>query len=157
MLRIANFNAYKLSPEEVDSKTWESRVIAVREMAPDVLALQEVLVDEGSLPPERWDGAAAELIQRFADDCGLTANISVPGYAHGTTMASNSARPWYTALLWRPDAVNIQRFRPYGAPDFFHGCTTATFDVGASKPLKVASYHGDPYRGGAGGHMRACG
>ncbi|MEU4113351.1 endonuclease/exonuclease/phosphatase family protein [Kitasatospora sp. NPDC028055] len=144
-MRIANLNAYKLRPGEEDSARSRARVTAIREMAPDVLALQEVLVD--TVPDDQdWDRAAGEIVRRLAADCGLAAAVS-EGPA-GVAMASNSHRPWYTAILWNPDTVAPipGGFRAFGAPDFWHGCATAQFDVGTTEPFLVASYHGDPFR-----------
>lgn len=65
-------------------------------------------------------------------------------------MAHNTHRGWYTALLWNPDTVAFTPggFRPYGAPDFWHGLTTGRFDIGAVEPLQLAVYHGCPFRPG---------
>lgn len=63
-------------------------------------------------------------------------------------MAANRHRPWWTALMWNPGTVRLVEgsYRPVGAPDFWHGCTTARFDAGAREPILVAGYHGDPFR-----------
>ncbi|MFJ6898236.1 endonuclease/exonuclease/phosphatase family protein [Streptomyces hokutonensis] len=149
MLKIGNFNAYKLSLDARGTDAWNARVTAVRELAPDILGLQEIVVDEDATPHEQWDVQAAETINAFAADCGLTATIpATPGRPHGVAMAANAHRAWYTALLWRPDAVGFVpgSYRPLGSPDFWHGLTTGAFDIGAAEPLSAASYHGDPFR-----------
>ncbi|MEY9840494.1 endonuclease/exonuclease/phosphatase family protein [Streptacidiphilus sp. EB103A] len=149
MIRIANLNAYKLAPAARGSATWQARVDTIRETRADVLALQEIIVDEGGTEPEQWEQQAAELIRDLADLCGLTATVGTTvGYPHGTAMAANAHRAWWTAVLWNPDTVQLVdgSYRPYGAPDFWHGCTTARFDIGAREPVLVASYHGDPFR-----------
>jgi endonuclease/exonuclease/phosphatase family metal-dependent hydrolase len=148
-IRIANLNAYKLRPDARGGAAWTARVNTIQEIAPDILALQEVIVDETSTPRDAWEREAAELIQDLAARCGLTAEVGVTaGRQHGTAMAANGHRPWFTALLWNPSTVALvdDSYRPYGAPDFWHGCTTAQFDVGAHEPVLVASYHGDPFR-----------
>ncbi|MFE4869517.1 endonuclease/exonuclease/phosphatase family protein [Streptomyces sp. NPDC056682] len=148
-VRIANFNAYKLNKTARGTTAWKARVTTVQEIAPAILSLQEVLVDHSTAPNDRWDTEAADTIHSFAADCGLTATVTATsGYPHGTVMASNSNRPWYTAILWNPDLVGLVpgSYRPYGAPDFWHGLTTAQFDLGAGEPVTVASYHGDPIR-----------
>ncbi|MEU8924638.1 endonuclease/exonuclease/phosphatase family protein [Kitasatospora sp. NPDC048545] len=162
MIRVANLNAYKLHPRDVATQGWEARVTAIREVGPDVLCLQEVLVDEDA--PEdasedgivdeakrlrRWDAQAAAVIARLAKDCGLTATTIRPGGSAGpVAMARNAHRPWYTAVLWNPTTVTPVPggFRPYGSPDYWHGCTTIQLDIGAQSPLLVVSYHGDPFR-----------
>ncbi|MEY9958839.1 endonuclease/exonuclease/phosphatase family protein [Streptacidiphilus sp. MAP5-52] len=149
MIRIANLNAYKLDPRTRGDAAWQARVESIREIGTDILALQEVVVDESGTKPERWQQQAAELIQGLADQCGLTAAVgATPGHPHGTAMAANAHRAWWTALLWNPDTVQPidGSFRPYGAPDFWHGCATVSFDIGAREPILVASYHGDPFR-----------
>ncbi|MFE9407346.1 endonuclease/exonuclease/phosphatase family protein [Streptomyces sp. NPDC006704] len=150
-VRIANLNAYKLNKTARGTAAWKARVTAVQEIAPAILGLQEVLVDEAAAPKDLWDTEAADTIQEFAADCGLTATFTpTSGYPHGTVMASNSNRPWYTAILWNPDLVGLvpASYRPYGAPDFWHGLTTAAFDLGTGDPLTVLCYHGDPFRPG---------
>jgi endonuclease/exonuclease/phosphatase family metal-dependent hydrolase len=148
-MRITNFNAYKLTPATRNTTSWTARITAIREIGPDILALQEVLVDERDTSREDWEQQAAELIQDLAEECGLTAKVgATAGYPHGTAMAANAHRAWWTALMWNPDTVRPvdNSYRPYGAPDFWHGCATASFDVGAREPVLVASYHGDPFR-----------
>ncbi|MFE4057923.1 endonuclease/exonuclease/phosphatase family protein [Streptomyces sp. NPDC059096] len=147
--RLANLNAYKLTPATRGTSSWTARVTAIREINPDILALQEVVIDERVTSRDCWDREAASLIQDLAAHCGLTAAVGTTnGYPHGTAMAANWHRPWWTALLWNPETVQLveDSYRPFGAPDFWHGCTTARFDVGAQEPILVASYHGDPFR-----------
>ncbi|WP_330347712.1 endonuclease/exonuclease/phosphatase family protein [Streptomyces sp. NBC_00582] len=148
-LRLANLNAYKLTPATRTTSSWTARVNAIQEINPDILALQEVVIDESTTSRDAWEQQAAELIQELADQCGLTAQVgTTAGHPHGTAMAANWHRPWWTAILWNPDTVQLieNSYRPYGAPDFWHGCTTARFDVGAPEPVLMASYHGDPFR-----------
>ncbi|MEV0472111.1 endonuclease/exonuclease/phosphatase family protein [Streptomyces prunicolor] len=147
MLKIGNFNAYRLSLDARGTDAWNARVTAVRELAPDILGLQEIVVDEDATPQEQWDAQAAETINAFAADCGLTATIpATPGRPHGVAMAANAHRAWYTANLWKPGAVGFVpgSYRPLGAPDFWHGLTTSAFDTGAPEPLTAVSYHGHP-------------
>ncbi|MFI6281640.1 endonuclease/exonuclease/phosphatase family protein [Streptomyces sp. NPDC050988] len=147
--RLANLNAYKLTPLTRTTSSWGARVDAICEIGPDILTLQEVVVNERSTSREYWEDYAAELIQDLAQQCGLTAQVgATSGYPHGTAMAANWHRPWFTAILWNPETVQLvgDSYRPFGAPDFWHGCTTARFDIGAEEPVLVASYHGDPFR-----------
>ncbi|MGW2229543.1 endonuclease/exonuclease/phosphatase family protein [Streptomyces formicae] len=147
--RIANFNAYKLTPSTRGTSSWAARVTAIQEIAPDILGLQEIVIDESATPHGSWAAEAARLIQDLAEECNLTATVRpTAGHPHGAAMAANWHRPWFTAILWNPDTVQLvdDSFRPYGAPDFWHGCTTARFDVGGREPVLVASYHGDPFR-----------
>ncbi|GAB7185757.1 endonuclease/exonuclease/phosphatase family protein [Kitasatospora sp. NPDC001095] len=156
MVRITNFNAYKLKLTARNTADWRARVTAIREVAPDILTLQEVLVDEDLQEGEteldraqRWRAEAGEIIGSLAADCGLTATtIRADGTPGGIAMANNQHRGWYTAILWNPDTVRAVPggFRPFGAPDFWHSCTTLQLDVGAAEPLLVGSYHGDPFR-----------
>jgi len=148
-LRIGNFNAYKLNIDARGSRAWKARVAAVRELTPDLLGVQEIVVDEANTPREQWGAIAAQTINAFAADCGLTAAIPpTAGYPHGVTMAANAHRAWYTAVLWNPDTVSHTpgTYRPLGSPDFWHGLTMAAFNIGAAEPLTVVSYHGDPFR-----------
>lgn len=148
-IRLANLNAYKLTPATRGTSEWDARVTAIREIAPDILALQEVVVNERTTSRNSWEGEAASLIRDLAEQCGLTASVgATDGHPHGTAMAANWHRPWWTALLWNPDIVRLVEgsYRPFGAPDYWHGCATARFDVGAREPILVASYHGDPFR-----------
>ncbi|MET7799082.1 hypothetical protein [Streptomyces decoyicus] len=127
-MRIANLNAYKLKLDARGSAAWQARVTAIHEIGPHILGLQEVVVDESATAKEEWDESAAETIKAFAADCGLTASVeATPRYPYGAAMAANSHRPWYTALLWDPNAAEVvpDSYRPYGAPDFWHGFTTA--------------------------------
>jgi endonuclease/exonuclease/phosphatase family metal-dependent hydrolase len=146
-IRLANLNAYKLTADARGTAGWHARVTTIQEIAPDILTLQEVVVDASSTPPEQWDTVAAGIINDFAEACGLTASVGVTlGHPHGTAMASNSHRPWYTAVLWNPNTVELVSgsYRPFGAPDFWHGCTSLVFNVGGSHIL-VATYHGHPF------------
>ncbi|MGP4114017.1 endonuclease/exonuclease/phosphatase family protein [Streptomyces sp. 4N509B] len=147
--RLANLNAYKLGRATIGTASWKARVTAIREICPDILAVQEVIVDE-TRPSSEWAAEASAVVQRLAAETGLSATTVRPGGARGpTAMANNRERGWYTALLWNPDTVAPVEggFRPYGAPDFWHGLTTLQFDIGAAVPITVASYHGDPFRG----------
>ncbi|MFJ5733958.1 endonuclease/exonuclease/phosphatase family protein [Streptomyces microflavus] len=148
-IRLANHNAYRLTPAARGTRSWNARVTTVREIGPDILALQEVVVDERATPRVSWEHEAGSLIQDLAEECGLTATVEVSGgYPHGIAMAANTHRPWFTALMWNPATVQIVKssYRPFGATDFWHGCTTAYFDVGAKTLILVVVYHGDPYR-----------
>ncbi|MFJ2812153.1 endonuclease/exonuclease/phosphatase family protein [Streptomyces sp. NPDC087294] len=145
--RIANLNAYKLRLDARGGAEWKARVTAVKELEPDLLGLQEVVVDEAATPRDQWDDVAAQTITAFAEDCGLTADVgATPGHPHGTCMAANSQRSWYTAQMWRDRSMGIVpgSYRPLGGPDFWHGFTTADFDLGTGKPVKFAAYHGHP-------------
>lgn len=148
-MRIANLNAYKLRLNDRGTAGWQDRVTAIRELNPDILGLQEVRVDEDN-DPATWDDEAAEIVQLLAADCELTATALDTRGQPRTAMANNSHRGWYTAVMWNPESVRCLpgSFRPYGAPDFWHGVTTAAFDIGAIEPFTVAVYHGDPIRGG---------
>ncbi|MEV0636417.1 endonuclease/exonuclease/phosphatase family protein [Streptomyces sp. NPDC050619] len=146
-IRLANLNAYKLQLNARGRTEWNARVTAVRELAPGFLGLQEVVVDEATTPRDQWDAIAAQTITAFAEDCGLTATIpATPGHPHGAAMAANAHRAWYTAVLWNPHAAGFVpgSYRPYGALDFWHGFTTAGFDLGNGEPVLVASYQGHP-------------
>ncbi|MEU5138141.1 endonuclease/exonuclease/phosphatase family protein [Streptomyces californicus] len=145
-MRIASFNAHRLTLASRGSSAWEDRVTAVREICPDILCLQEILVSETSVRRAAWDGAAAKTVRAFAEDCGLSASVEVTaGNPHGTAMAANAHRPWFTAVLWNPDVVQAVGFRAYGAPDFWHGCTRVDFKIlGTTLAIRVVSYHGHP-------------
>lgn len=151
MLKIGNYNAYKLRLDALGTDAWNARVAAVRELAPDLLGVQEIVVDAPNVPREQWDAAAADTVAAFADGCGLTAEITpTAGYPHGMAMAADGHphRAWYTAALWNPDSVGYVpgSYRPLGVPDFWHGLTTAAFDVGAAEHLTLVVYQGDPFR-----------
>ncbi|MDH6709220.1 hypothetical protein P3T27_005966 [Kitasatospora sp. MAA19] len=142
MIRIANLNAYKLHPRDVGTEGWSARVTAIREVSPDILCLQEVLVDDDA--PEdtdadgivdetkrlrRWDSQATTVIERLARECGLTATIvRSDGSAGAVAMARNAHRPWYTAVLWRPETVTPVPggFRAYGSPGLFVAAVTVS-------------------------------
>ncbi|MCB5908109.1 hypothetical protein [Streptomyces pinistramenti] len=146
--RIANLNAYKLKPAARGSAAWNARATAVREIAPDILGVQEIVVDERTTAREDWESEAAALVHDFAAACGLsTAVTATATYPHNTAMANNTHRPWWTALMWNPDTVAVVdgSYRPYGAPDFWHGLTTVSFDIGARTPVLGYSYHGGPF------------
>lgn len=91
-MRIAGFNVHKLT---LDSRgAWWDRVTAVREISPDILWLQEVLVSETSTHKQVWASVAAQTIQAFAEDCGLTASVEMTaGHPHSTAMTANADRP----------------------------------------------------------------
>ncbi|WP_329486696.1 endonuclease/exonuclease/phosphatase family protein [Kitasatospora sp. NBC_01246] len=154
-IRIANLNAYKLTIDQPPER-WEARATAIKEITPDVLALQEVLVDgalrDGETELERTERCRAEaagIIERLAADCGLTATtVRADGTSGGIAMANNQHRGWFTAVLWNPDTVRAVPggFRAHGAPDFWHGFTTIQLDIGAAVPVVIGSYHGDPFR-----------
>ncbi|MER5550069.1 endonuclease/exonuclease/phosphatase family protein [Streptomyces sp. NPDC002589] len=148
-IRLANLNAYKLGRATIDTASWKARVTTIGEIAPDILALQEVIVDETRAGPD-WATEASTIIQQLAAETGLSATTMRSNGTPGpTAMANNRDRGWYTALLWNPSTVKpvAGGFRPYGSPDFWHGCTTMLFDIGAAEPVSVAAYHGDPFRG----------
>ncbi|MEU6379556.1 endonuclease/exonuclease/phosphatase family protein [Streptomyces sp. NPDC046909] len=151
LLKIGNYNAYKLRLDALGTAAWNARVAAVRELDPDLLGIQEIVVDTPNTPREQWDAVAAETVAAFADGCGLTAEITpTDGYPHGVAMAADGHphRAWYTAVLWNPRTVGYVpgSYRPLGVPDFWHGLTTAAFDIGSAEPLTMVAYHGDPFR-----------
>ncbi|MGW4490414.1 endonuclease/exonuclease/phosphatase family protein [Streptomyces sp. NPDC004376] len=151
-IRITSFNAHKLKRKDRGTPGWDDRVTTIKEIEPDILIFLEVVVHEGKTAREEWEKEASETIRAFADDCQLTAVVGAsPGYPHGTCMAANRDRGWFTAIMWNPETVNLVEgsYRPYGAPDFWHGCTTASFKIGThddGRPVqvRVAAYHGDP-------------
>lgn len=147
--RFVNLNAYKLGLNTIDTASWKARVTTIREIYPDILALQEVIVDE-TRPSDEWAAEASTVIQQLAAETGLSATtLRADGTPGPTAMANNLTRGWYTAILWNPNTVKPfpGGFRPFGSPDFWHGFTTVRFDLGAAEPVTVASYHGDPIRG----------
>ncbi len=153
LIRLASFNVYKLTAVEHGAPRWRARVDAIREIAPDVLCVQEVLTAGNRRPhestadaAERRDREAAEIIARLAADCGLSA--AIPDGIASTATAPGANHLWHTAILWNPAAVQPVpgTFRAFGAPEFHHGCTTLEFDIGTAQPLLVISYHGDPFR-----------
>ncbi|NEB01886.1 endonuclease/exonuclease/phosphatase family protein [Streptomyces sp. SID13726] len=151
MLTIGNYNAFKLRLDGRGTDAWKARVAAVRELDPDILGVQEIVVDAPNTPRKQWDAAAADTVAAFADDCGLTAGITpTDGYPHGVAMAADGHphRAWYTAALWKPGAVGYvpDSYRPLGVPDFWHGLTTIAFDVGSGEPVVLVVYQGDPFR-----------
>ncbi|MEU0843939.1 endonuclease/exonuclease/phosphatase family protein [Streptomyces sp. NPDC005962] len=149
-MRLANLNAYKLTPATRGTSSWNTQATAIREISPDILALQEVVIDENTTSRDSWDDEAASLIKDLAEQCGLTTSVEASdGHPHGTAMAANWHRPWWTALMWNPDTVELVEgsYRPFGAPDYWHGCTTASFDVGAREPILSAAQVNDG-RGG---------
>ncbi|GGV73576.1 hypothetical protein GCM10010277_87370 [Streptomyces longisporoflavus] len=94
-IRIANLNAYKLSPTIRNTRSWAARVTAIQEIAPDILALQEFILDESGTGRDRWESEAASLVQDLSEGCGLSASVRVSaGHPHGTAMATNWHRPW---------------------------------------------------------------
>ncbi|MDX3435618.1 hypothetical protein [Streptomyces stelliscabiei] len=120
MLTIGNYNAYKLRLDALGTDAWNARVAAVRELAPDLFGLKEVVVDESATSHDQWDDQAAETIAAFAADCGLNAAVpATRGRPHGVAMAANAHRAWYTAILWNPDTVSFVpgSHRPLGSPD----------------------------------------
>ncbi len=151
MLKIGNYNAYKLKLSDHGTDAWNARTAAVRELDPDFLGIQEIVVDAPNTPREQWDAVAADTVAAFADGCGLTAEITpTAGYPHGAAMAADGHphRAWYTAVLWNPRTAGYVpgSYRPLGVPDFWHGLTTIAFDIGAAEPLTIVSYQGDPFR-----------
>lgn len=47
-IRLANLNACKLTPATRGTSSWNARTTAIQEIAPDILALQEVVVEENT-------------------------------------------------------------------------------------------------------------
>ncbi|WP_404868486.1 endonuclease/exonuclease/phosphatase family protein [Kitasatospora griseola] len=152
-IRLAASNTFRLTAAEYGTPRWRALVDAIREIGPDILCVQEILVtgarrlhESTADAADRHDREAAAITARLAADCGLSA--AVPDGIAGTAMAPGAERTWYTAILWNPGTVRPvpHTFRPLGAPEFHHGVTTLAFDVGATEPLLVCSYHGDPFR-----------
>ncbi|MET8538472.1 hypothetical protein ABZV67_44045 [Streptomyces sp. NPDC005065] len=77
-IRLANLNAYKITPATRGTSSWNARATAIQEIAPDILALQEVVVDENTTSRDSWEDEAAALIQDLAEQCGLTATVGAP-------------------------------------------------------------------------------
>lgn len=149
-LRFASLNAYKLSIRSVGTPAWKARIATIRELAPDVLALQEVLGDETLEGDESeaalWAAGAQSVIERLAAECGLSATTLRADGTSGRLAMAGNGRGWFTALLWNPESVRpiAGGFRTYGEPDFWHGCSQLLLDVGADEPVTVVSYHGHP-------------
>ncbi|MFD7408796.1 hypothetical protein ACFV7R_40530 [Streptomyces sp. NPDC059866] len=142
-IRLADLDADKLMPITRGTTSWNARVTAIRKISPDILAPQEVIADESTTSRDSWERQAAVLIQNLAERCGLTSKVNVTdGHPYGTAMAANRHRPWWTALMWNPGTVHLVdgSYRPFGAPDFWHGCATARFDIGSREPILVAGY-----------------
>ncbi|MFF3006696.1 protein phosphatase 2C domain-containing protein [Kitasatospora sp. NPDC057940] len=89
LVTIANLNAYKLHPRDVGTAGWRARVTAIREVAPDVLCLQEVLVDEDA-PQDADENGIVEAAKRRS---GTTAGTRRPPPSSSAWPASADSPP----------------------------------------------------------------
>jgi aspartate-semialdehyde dehydrogenase len=127
-VRFATYNAFNLRAP--DSAHYGQIVAVVRELNPDVLAVQEVLGG-----PED----AAGLLRRLAADTGLHCVVG------GDTALACGGHGCHLGLLWGSgiDAVPGS-LRRWGGLDFWHGLVMLTLDVGGTL-VRHGSFHATPF------------
>ncbi|MDH6138496.1 hypothetical protein P3T35_000473 [Kitasatospora sp. GP30] len=143
MLTFGTYNLWNLDLPRtaVQKERYGLLVEVIRSLDVDVLAVQEIL---GDTPR-----SAEAVLRRLADDTGMDC-AAVRPYAYDSApipALASSQHTFHTALMWRQGIEPVTGgWRAYhGGPDFWHSMATVILDVGAARPVKFCSFHGDPF------------
>jgi len=137
-VRFASYNLLDLfdseSPAEQERYQLLRQVVA--ELAPDVLAVQEIRAG----PP---DSARARL-RRLAGDLGL--DCVVPDAdGRGRTALATGGRGYHCGLLWRPELTAVAgSFREAPLGRLWHGAGWLTLDFGGVH-VRHGTFHANPF------------
>lgn len=133
-----NLQDLALPHTPAEKERYAALVRIIRGLGVSVLAVQELIGD---------DTAAGMVLRQLADDTGLLCDTAPSGAVFSPAVSSSQHR-YHTGLLWAPGIALVPGgWRPYNkGADFWHSLASAVLDVGAGRPLKCASFHGDPIR-----------
>jgi hypothetical protein len=125
-VRFGTYNLFGL-----DAPLYSHAVAVIRELDPDVLAVQEV---PGASPAD-----AAAVLRRLGMDTGLRCVVG------GDTALCYGGHGCHLGLLWRPGIDPVPgSLRGWGGGDFWHGLVLLTLDVGGTL-VRHAAFHATPF------------
>ncbi|MEV8510690.1 hypothetical protein [Dactylosporangium sp. NPDC051484] len=143
MITFATYNLFNFGRNDPGAVTdvaarEENLFEVIRDIDSDVLAVQELI---GATPD-----AAADQLLRLADATGMECLLHQPvGKAAPKVAVASATSGFSTGVLWRTGITPIA-WRAIGPGDLWHALATIVLDIGGAQPVKVGSYHADPFR-----------
>jgi endonuclease/exonuclease/phosphatase family metal-dependent hydrolase len=119
--RTHGLTARLKAPIDADRQRRERE--AIRAAAPDVLCVQEFW--HATRDPD--DPALARAFTEFGDQLGMNGRLAyAPSFCH-------------VGVLWRPETAGLESWQEYSRWQWHHALGMAVLDVGAAKPIRVAT------------------
>lgn len=121
LLTTANLFDYNKAPIAEDRQRRLRE--AIRSARPDVLCVQEFWHDTND--PD--DPSLARVFAQFCDKLGMVGRLAyAPSRCH-------------VGVLWHPDKAKLDGWQEYSRWQWHHALGVATLDIGATKPIRVAT------------------
>jgi endonuclease/exonuclease/phosphatase family metal-dependent hydrolase len=135
---FTTYNAYDLFLDGLADGCERYRLVTgiIRDIGPDVLAVQEIRADD--------EDTARARLRRLADDTGLNCLVPGPeGEAPRPALAMGS-HGYHVGLLWREEIKPVPGSLRLRAQDFWHALVSVGLDVGGRR-VRHACYHAPPF------------
>jgi endonuclease/exonuclease/phosphatase family metal-dependent hydrolase len=146
-VRFGTYNLLDLfaADSAEDRRHYETIAGVIRDLAADVLAVQEILAPDAE--------TAARRLRQLAGDAGL--NCEVPGSPDAEGPGGPGGGPqaaiafgghgYHVGLMWRDGIEPVPgSLRCYGGRDFWHGLALVTLDVGGTL-VRHGAFHASPF------------
>jgi endonuclease/exonuclease/phosphatase family metal-dependent hydrolase len=136
---FTTYNTLDLFADESAAGREHYRMVVevVRNLDPDVLAVQEIRADDQQTAQAR--------LGQLADDTGMTGAVPGAGGGQARPVLAMGTRGYHLGVLWRPGIEPVPgSLRTYGKGDFWHSLACITLDVGGRK-VRHASHHATPF------------
>jgi endonuclease/exonuclease/phosphatase family metal-dependent hydrolase len=134
---FASYNTLDLflSGDPAGREHYQLVLEVIRDLQPDVLAVQEIRGAEA--------GAVQARMQRLAADTGL--RCLIPNGETPRVAVAMGTRGFHSGLLWRDGIEAVPgSFRAFGRGHFWHSLACVTLDVGG-RLIRHASFHATPF------------
>jgi endonuclease/exonuclease/phosphatase family metal-dependent hydrolase len=139
-VRFGTYNLLDLFAADTaeHQRHYETVAGVIRDLAADVLAVQEILAPDAE--------TAARRLRQLAGDAGLNCEVPEPGGSSGSEAAiAFGGHGYHVGLMWRDGIEPVPgSLRCYGGRDFWHGLALLTLDVGGPL-IRHGSFHASPF------------
>ncbi len=139
-VRFGTYNLLDLFAADTaeHQRHYETVAGVIRDLAADVLAVQEILAPDAE--------TAARRLRQLAGDAGLNCEVPGPGGSSGSEAAiAFGGHGYHVGLMWRDGIEPVPgSLRCYGGRDFWHGLALLTLDVGGPL-IRHGSFHASPF------------
>jgi endonuclease/exonuclease/phosphatase family metal-dependent hydrolase len=136
---FTTYNVLNLFHADPDGEHYQEVVQAIRDIGPDVLALQELRGSDSKTVGTRLHQLADDVGMRcLVIRAGLPAGIRRPAVAIGS-------RGYHCGLMWRGEIEPVTgSLRAVGRGNFWHSLAVVTLDVGGHL-VRHAAFHAAPF------------
>ena len=139
-VRFGTYNLLDLFAADTaeHQRHYETVAGVIRDLAADVLAVQEILAPDAE--------TAARRLRQLAGDAGLNCEVPGPGGSSGSEAAiAFGGHGYHVGLMWRDGIEPVPgSLRCYGGRDFWHGLALVTLDVGGPL-IRHGAFHASPF------------